>query len=513
MSCKQTLILMVVTACAWQVRAALYYVDYASGDDVNKGTSTLTPWQHCPGDTAATGIAASTTPASGDTVIFKGGVTYTVSGARKITISQSGSSGSPITYRSGDQVGWGTTPAFIDVSDGSLTNSTLSLNKVGWITIDGLIVANLTNNYDYIGLIGGSVSSAGNITIQNCTLTNSGGCGIYLQGQWGNSAANPSTMTVSNCVVHHSNWHGVFFRYGFDNVVITNCVIHDTGEPIYPGRYEGDNICLYKGSSDQMNNIKIDGNEMYTTPTKGYILFYTPITGLSVSGNYFHGTNRTGGLMFACGLTNSVFYNNVFHTTLSQYEGIYRFNTGSGDMVVNGMKICNNTIRAHLASGAIFYFTDGNCPFETMFYNVSIMNCIVDSTAAIPIIQIDSNTTNSAPLMDMATFSCDYNTYAVASGNLFKYRGSGQTLAQWRDTIKGDTNSVNATPTFMGSGQTLHLASSDTVATGQGENLSSFFSTDRDGNPRPSSGPWSIGAYVNVLAAKLAAPPNLRIGP
>jgi len=53
-----------------------YYVDFVSGSDTNVGKTTDAPFQHCPGDAAATGIAASTTLTPGDSVTFKKGVTY-----------------------------------------------------------------------------------------------------------------------------------------------------------------------------------------------------------------------------------------------------------------------------------------------------------------------------------------------------------------------------------------------------------------------------------------------------
>jgi len=67
---------------------AMYYVDFVSGSDSNNGTSTGTPFQHCPGDSAATGSAASTALAAGDTVVFKKGVTYR---PNLITIANEGS--------------------------------------------------------------------------------------------------------------------------------------------------------------------------------------------------------------------------------------------------------------------------------------------------------------------------------------------------------------------------------------------------------------------------------------
>ena len=71
---------------------ASYYVDYQGGNDSNTGLSTSSPWGHCPGDSRATGNAASTNLSSGDSVIFKRGVTYTgdTSSAPIVTLSSSG---------------------------------------------------------------------------------------------------------------------------------------------------------------------------------------------------------------------------------------------------------------------------------------------------------------------------------------------------------------------------------------------------------------------------------------
>jgi hypothetical protein len=44
----------------------------------------------------------------------------------------------------------------------------------------------------------------------------------------------------------------------------------------------------------------------------------------------------------------------------------------------------------------------------------------------------------------------------------------------------------------------LHLAATDTAARGQGQNLTTLFPfliNDKDGNPRPATGNWDIGAY------------------
>jgi len=74
--------------------AATYYIDFSSGSDTNSGTGASQAWKHCPGDASATGKANSTTPAAGDTVIFKGGVAY----RGGIRLKGSGTAANPITY-------------------------------------------------------------------------------------------------------------------------------------------------------------------------------------------------------------------------------------------------------------------------------------------------------------------------------------------------------------------------------------------------------------------------------
>jgi hypothetical protein len=92
-----------------QVHAANYYVDYAGGSNTAAGTSPAAAFKNSPGDPAATGNASRTLVA-GDTVFFKGGVSY----KGKLNINVNGNSTSPIVYK-GD--GWGTDKAIIDCSE------------------------------------------------------------------------------------------------------------------------------------------------------------------------------------------------------------------------------------------------------------------------------------------------------------------------------------------------------------------------------------------------------------
>lgn len=87
-----------------------FYVDFASGDDANSGTSPGQPWKRAPGDIAATGNARSAVLKGGDTVRFRGGVAYRGS----LQLRQSGDAGAPIIYTG---TGFGTGRAIWDGAD------------------------------------------------------------------------------------------------------------------------------------------------------------------------------------------------------------------------------------------------------------------------------------------------------------------------------------------------------------------------------------------------------------
>jgi len=89
------------------VAGETYYVDFEGGDDVNDGLSAATAWKHAPGDSEAIGNPDSVDLEPGDTVLFKGGVTY----RGNLLIEASGAEGQPITYK-GD--GWGDEKAIIE---------------------------------------------------------------------------------------------------------------------------------------------------------------------------------------------------------------------------------------------------------------------------------------------------------------------------------------------------------------------------------------------------------------
>jgi parallel beta-helix repeat protein len=89
-----------------------FYVDFEGGSDDNGGLSPQAALKHCPGDPAAAAKVNEIPLQPGDTVLFKGGVTYRGS----IVVNSSGAEESPITF-DGNSGRYGQGRAVIDGSE------------------------------------------------------------------------------------------------------------------------------------------------------------------------------------------------------------------------------------------------------------------------------------------------------------------------------------------------------------------------------------------------------------
>jgi len=97
-----------------EVTGNTYYVDFDGGMDESDGLSAESSWKHIPGDTNAQSIAADTVLASGDMVIFKGGVHYR--GEIKLALLN-GTADSPIIIDGNTKGDFGYGAAILDGSD------------------------------------------------------------------------------------------------------------------------------------------------------------------------------------------------------------------------------------------------------------------------------------------------------------------------------------------------------------------------------------------------------------
>lgn len=175
---------------AWCSNATTYFIDFVGGSDAANGTSSVTPWQHCPGDSAATGNSSATTFAAGDTVIFKGGINY------PNTVSWKGNGGtvaSPIIVDGNTAGTFGTGKAVFNGQDvktlGLDFTVAFAYRNTHTIQFSNIIV----QGFQFTRYGGHGTWNPANIT-WNCATTPST---INGQGIWIEGAAN---MRVSSCL-------------------------------------------------------------------------------------------------------------------------------------------------------------------------------------------------------------------------------------------------------------------------------------------------------------------------
>jgi hypothetical protein len=186
-------------SCTGAQRAAptpSYYVDFMAGNDSADGRSPATAWQHAPGDSGATALAAGARLAAGDVVLFKGGVHYRGS----IDVPASGTASAPIVYDGNSAGTWGDGRAIID---GELTRTRgFRLQNKSYVTIDGFVLQafDKTTSSTAVSVDGGSHDEVRYCHISDVYYpTNPGGTSWERQSGTG-IAVNNSPFTQ----VHHN---------------------------------------------------------------------------------------------------------------------------------------------------------------------------------------------------------------------------------------------------------------------------------------------------------------------
>jgi hypothetical protein len=339
------------------------------------GTATNTAWRHCPGDPMATGNAA-TNLIPGDTVIFKGGVSYVLTGASGISLKWSGTADNPITYDGNSAGSWGTGQAILTdnagikhisaiYAPGALSGVAILNFSIGPIGGYSPLPADTGTEID--PNIGYGIGFAGKVT--GVTI---GGCYVHELGVWQNKK--PAGNSVDN-----GEGDGIYFGQDFNGVTVTNCeftklqtaltfVIHATGSnaivancyfhdylrwcidfPVTAAGANMDNIFIY-------SNRLIDVDKYYSAGIwSGYggVPWHQDgiiMRGESVTLAVEEGAGTTD-QTFNCG-TNIQIYNNVMQDT-TEYTG------GSSGFIVSGgvnANVYNNLfINLNEANGALSY--------------------------------------------------------------------------------------------------------------------------------------------------------------
>ncbi len=473
---------------------AVYFVDYSTGSDANAGTSTGAPWQHAPGDDRATGNAAITL-SPGDTVVWKGGVTYPMTALDSFQLNSSG-----VTLISGHRYSpaWGSGRAFIDMSLSAPTNDAID----GCWYLGSRSNANLRGFYfsgggyqdSYSAMVAwrGTSGTDAYLYVDDCIFSNHVESAIYIVGDY-DSGDFSKHFTVTNSGFFNIGTHGVFLRYGLTNCQVINCTFDTIGTRTNSPGPGGDPVAVFGHDSPSWNaGLIVRGNDMANVPIKSAVILSDQHSGALIERNYIHGTNGYSGIDLNGSGTNLTIRNNLFFLRVANFYGPIAVDTDQGSgILLDGLALHNNTIWAYTPNIGLLFLGKGNSGSAQTSRNVDIRNNIlIGQTASRAMIYIETSATG-APATELATFQSDYNTFETNGySTAFHLQGTNFSFAAWQ-SLGYDAQSHGGTPSFSAG---FDLDAGDTLALNKGVTISTV-TTDRLGTVRPQGSAYDIGAF------------------
>ena len=436
------------------LRATIYYVDSSVAASGN-GLSWATAWK---GFGNITGLAA------GDTVYFSGGSSsqaYSVSDWRPT----SGSSGSPITYAVGQDAGHN---GIVAVASANFLNGPFHDVVING-NVGGAKHWQVTPTaYFWEGSSGGTAT---NVTIEYVSVPNMA-AGLH----WGNQDG--SNFVMHDCSLiktnDSSNMHDFIF-YAVGGADIYNNYIEF---PISSSDHSiGDDMWIWAGNIGFHDNTVQGYPRSYTWTQHSDVFQVSDSSNIHVYDNtiidpgesVFYEDSQNPGTV-----SSVLIYNNLIVRTVAPNGGAQRIfdmnpeGGASGTVAYVDMVIANNTVIDQI-SPAIFFCRVSGAGSYTRVYVVNNIEYPASTGTA-------------------------FDAGVIASNNYF-----------------GNQSEFLSYVRYGGTNNDLHLAAGDPVDIGQGRDMSTYFSTDKDGNTRTD--PWDIGAYKFNGSDPPAAPTALTATP
>ncbi len=443
-----------VAAAPASAFATTYYVDFATGQDANTGTSKSAPWAHAPGMAGCSGTCNSVALRAGDSVIFKGGVTWNQT-SFPFNIGSSGSTTNPIYF--GVDPTWFTGASFTQ----PIFDAGNTIPSGGSMVVFGASTQGVT--FD-------------NLEVRNMRIDNSGGA-------------------LDHCLIQ--------FMYGATNITVKNALVH-TWSVTTAGKY------------DQMGGICGLG-PMTGTVLDHSTVFDDDATSNKVSACTFNIETVSFSTIHDCvegvfgGKTahDNLIYNIYQSTDSTAHENALQVNA-SGDMAVY-----NNVIHDVLHGTCLYALPVSSG--TTRIYNNVIWNTVITPINIDPEnlassahnIQVFNNTAvpggsgttfrvTPRPVAAINTVTLENNLWITdATAPLDIPAGSVATLLNQSNTLL--TNATATSQGFVISNQ-FAPASATTSAKGAGLNLSSLgiipLNSDIKGLARPAMPTaWDAGGY------------------
>jgi hypothetical protein len=429
-----------------------FYIDFATGNDSNNGTSKTTPWKNHPYMRSWTG---SYTHSAGDRFIFRGGAVWTAS-AFPMTIPGGGTQGSP-DYYGVDQSWFSGSSWAKPIFDAQNTipaggSMVVFGASAQWDTLDNIEVRNMRIDNSSGALDHCLIQfmyGAMNVTIQNAlvhtwTVTTAGKYdqmgGICGLGPMTNVVVDHTTVFDDDATANKVS------ACTFNIDVVSFSTIHDCVEGVFGGRIDHDNLIynIYKstdgtahenGLQAQNANCQIYNNVLHDV-FNGTALYIVGDSGSSAAGT--------------CNIYNNVVYNSVVTNINLDMD-----QASSGNLNVN---VFNNSLDSG-GSGTVVRTT----PRGTRWNTVTVRNnhYITDGSTGEDIPAGTSNSLNDSNNLLMSHLVATLQ--GILPGNLY-----------------APTAITNSTVGFGVNLTSLNIPS---------------LTADRIGTARPGSGAWDAGAY------------------
>ena len=506
--------------------ATTYYIDYASGNDSNNGTSKTSPWQHAPGMQTCTNLCSSATINAGDSIILKGGVTWP--NASFMWSLPGGATGNPV---------------YVGVDQTWYTGSSWSrpiLSPGGTV---------ISNNYNTM------VNVAANVTIDNFEITGfywttascSGApyadCGIFNAGQrngqtWENLYIHGWTHAgtdaqTSNGVVDIIATGGGGNSVAHDNVIVGTDVPGDhsvsvffNGPPIAYNNYIKQVSSAFIVSYSTLihdNHIEDIGPAYCNMPFPQNAGNCTHENGFEDNGDtglYFYNnviTNVSAGLAlwiapnpsYTATLWNNVIYAIHDNQVLDMAPPVYNPTYCSSGHTPNGY--CNT------AGSYIFENNTVECGDDSTQYDgcQSGIGDIGSGSIATSFLYqnnhfISKTTASGCYTGSGQAQSCTFaptnvvQTLATANGQGYN---SSQTFAFSPTSATDSTVGAGTNLTQYATGNLASLANDTTYGCAIGIGNQPFCPA-RTTNGRPSTGAWDSGAYEFTSSGNAPQPPT-----
>lgn len=473
------------------------------------GNAYAVPWFNTSGNWANPKQAGKIGP--GDTAHLCGTITS------QLTILASGTSGNVITifFETNAKM---SSPAW--PSDGAI-----SASRKSYIVIDGgsngIIenTANGTNLANQVDSIGVWLETPNYTTVQNLAINNlyvrpigtdpeAYGTGVKILNSGGNTTGYGNNR-VTNCSGHdmarfiHLSYYGDCRNYEFDHLTAYNINWGGAAGAKNSGNDHLTNISVHDNYfhdfvnwDDTLSNNHHHNGWFTWAVTPGSTVTTIRYYNNKIGPNY--GDHATSGLFVQGHIDDVMAYNNIFvaNSNDNPMNGFIFFDPDASQS--GTYRIYNNTVIGG-GTGIAFNIRGSGSGGETK--SAYVYNNIINNVNTG--IAIYSNA-------DVVLFA-DYNDYYPSPklSTSVNSSGSFKTFAEWQ-ALGYDANSVIINPQ-LDSNYKLTSSSPSSVSAG-GVNLSSIFTTDKDGNTRPSTGSWSMGAYqYSQSGAKTPQPPtNLR---